>query len=300
MTEMVEKMTRISNSSVGFRMSISIVTMVMGLSVSAFVPMQFFAPFPQVQTQDQMLRRMAAAQGVDVSDVPAGQLTSEKVVERLGEKIKRESGPRADAIVRQYVPSEADFLEALNKANTPESILSLRTDLQQRAAQIAFGCCKVGCSDVESVKRALPVMEQLDRVGKKIDRLPAGERARFDALDRELQARLQAQNDAMRAMNNQILNNLIQQTSQPLPLSTGVSGGSDVSCRRKSIKSVGHCPIHGSYELALGCPGCKGNVDYGSGKQMHCSKHNLNFDSAIGCPLCNRIGDEGRFAPTWR
>lgn len=284
-----------------FRSGVTVALLTLCLSVSAFVPQPFFAPMSLAQAQEQAMRQYAAAQGIDVTDVPAGQLTTEKVIARMSEKIKRESGPRADAVVQQYMLSESDFAAALQRADAPEELLSLRTDLQQRMCQIVYGCSQVGCSNEDAVKRAMPAMEQLGRIGKKIEQLSSADRAKFDTLDKALQAQLQARNEALRAVNNQILNNLIQQTSQPLPLyQTGGSGGSGVTSRRKSFKSVGKCPLHGDYDMAFGCPGCKGNVDYGSGKQMYCSKHNLSFDSSIGCPLCNRIGDEGRLAPTWR
>lgn len=284
-----------------FRLGVAVATMVSCLSVYALVPLQFVAPVQlSSQSQEQQLRQYAASLGVDVSDVPRGQLSAEKVINRIAAKSKREANPRAEAIVRQYAPSEADFTAALRKASTPEELLALRTDLQQRICQIAYGCIQIGCSNEEAVRRSIPVMQQLDRVGKKIDALPSGERAKFDEMDGVLQARLKARNEALQAVNNQIMNNLIQQTSQPLPLQNLNSGGSDVVHQRKRIRSVGNCPLHGSYEMATGCPGCKGNVDYGSGKQMFCSRHNLKFDSSLGCPLCNRIGDEGRYAPTWR
>ena len=282
------------------RIAVACVAILLTLNVSAFVPLQFFAPMPSMPSQDQLIRQFAAAQGLDVSDVPAGQMTKELLIERMAAKIKRESGPRADAVVRQHALSEADFSAALRRANTPEELLSLRTELFQRICRIAQGCSQVGCSNQEIVERSTPTMKQVKRVQDKVEQLPSDAQARYEALDKALQERLQAQNEAMRAVNNQILNNLIQQTSQPLPLMSSSSGSNNGSGRRKSFKSIGNCPLHGSYDMTTGCPGCKGNVDYGSGKQMYCSKHNLKFDSALGCPLCNRIGDEGRFAPTWR
>lgn len=282
------------------RMSVAIVAVLLALNASAFVLPQFFAPMPQMPSQDQMIRQFAAAQGLDVNDVPAGQMTKELLFERMAAKLKRESGPRADAVVQQYALPEADFSAALRRANTPEELLSLRTELFQRICQIANGCSQVGCSNQDAVERTKPTMGQVSRVLKKVEQLSSEDRARYEALDKALQERMQAQNDALRAINSQIMNNLIQQTSQPLAFQNSSSGENYGSSRRKSFKSVGNCPLHGSYDMATGCPGCKGNVDFGSGKQMHCSKHNLNFDSSLGCPLCNRIGDEGRFAPTWR
>ncbi len=142
-----------------FRTGVTVALLTLCLSVSAFVPQPFFAPMSLAQAQEQAMRQYAAAQGIDVTDVPAGQLTTEKVIARMSEKIKRESGPRADAVVQQYMLSESDFAAALQRADAPEELLSLRTDLQQRMCQIVYGCSQVGCSNEDAVKRAMPAMD---------------------------------------------------------------------------------------------------------------------------------------------
>lgn len=147
-----------------------------------------------------------------------------------------------------------------------------------RGCPVDFGRARALCQAAQARTESAVLRTEIRSVMAEIDKKEGEQNQLQLTLAKQRMANQQALFSTMQGMNQSM-------SSFNSCTSSGSSGG---VMNRRSFKSVGHCNLHGDYDLSLGCPGCKGNVDFGSGKQMHCNVHNLNYDSKWGCPQCTR------------
>ena len=169
------------------------------------------------------------------------------------------SGCREE-ILRQAYDSVYEF--------RAEKFEEVRSELVEKLAQL--------CLRLDAIAQRLPESE----LNAYIEHAQQNDRRLRQEMEQKF-AKYHQQQQAWNTLISQVIAEMGKVQIQPLQQV-------DTSIKLpKSIRSMNHCAIHGyDYDLAQGCPGCKGNVDYGGGKTVRCNRHNVNYNSKLGCPWC--------------
>ena len=266
---------KMKTKTIGFLCASMIGALVVKAGPPMFNPVQVWNLYqpPRMQTQEEILRRVAAQTGVDTTNLKTETEVQNALFERLAGQVRAQS----DQIIRQNWIDDDVFSNLLDQANSPIELCNLYWQMVERYSRIIphlSGTPEEICAKIE------PMLNHCLRINDKASSLPDRQRKVYESMMQQRSAWIKQRSDACwQAISAQMLNNI----NNPQPFK--IQDSTTTPTKKINHKKI--CPVHFmEYDdrYPTGCAACS-QPDFGSGKTRTCAYHGCFLVNGV-CPQC--------------